>query len=463
MAQDLPDGQFVGIDLSGRQTSEGNGLLQRLPLKNIVLRQQNIMDVDDGLGEFDYIICHGVFSWVPRRVQDKILDVGRRNLKSGGVLYLSYNTYPGWHARGVVRDMMRYHAQSFDDPQMKIRQSRGLLNFLVDSARSHTDTYRCLLRDEATILKDQGDEYLFHEHLEEVNVPLYFHEFIERAMAAGLQYLGESDFPSMLAENFEPQTAAILKDAPLLRQEQYMDFLRNRMFRGTLLCREGVRVDRNVDPRRITQLQLVLERRLETPGTNVQASEPVVCRGPSETAVATAPLTKAALLCLDEAWPRSVRFDDLLAAAEQRQDTSQGQLRLEDGGASESHLAIGLTKLYAKGILRALVDPPKFVTTVSQRPTSSPLARLQAGQQPWVTNRRHESIRLQGAAHSLLPCLDGQHDRAALLAALQKSLDRGEFDVQREGQPLRHVDRDTLGRILDATLEKLAMNALLVA
>ena len=65
MAMDFPDSEFLGIDLSARQIEAGKVHLANLKPRNIELRAASIMDVDAGYGQFDYIICHGVFSWVP--------------------------------------------------------------------------------------------------------------------------------------------------------------------------------------------------------------------------------------------------------------------------------------------------------------------------------------------------------------------------------------------------------------
>jgi cyclopropane fatty-acyl-phospholipid synthase-like methyltransferase len=102
MAQDLPDSEFVGIDLSARQVEEGQGTISELGLENIELRQLSIMDVDESLGKFDYILCHGVYSWVPHEVQQRILEIGKQHLTDSGIQYVSYNTYPGWHTWPVL-------------------------------------------------------------------------------------------------------------------------------------------------------------------------------------------------------------------------------------------------------------------------------------------------------------------------------------------------------------------------
>ena len=64
-----------------------------------------------------------------------------------------------------------------------------------------------LLRRELEILARTGTDYLLHEHLEEVNTPLYFHQFVERSHAEGLQYLGDADVPTMLTRGLAPAVA----------------------------------------------------------------------------------------------------------------------------------------------------------------------------------------------------------------------------------------------------------------
>src|SRR5262249_29590623 len=124
MAVALPESQFVGIDLSPAQVADGQATIAALGVRNVTLEAQSILDLDESIGTFDYIVCHGVYSWVPPAVQDGILAVFARHLAPQGVAYVSYNTHPGWHLRGMVRDMMLFHAARFTEPVERIRQAR---------------------------------------------------------------------------------------------------------------------------------------------------------------------------------------------------------------------------------------------------------------------------------------------------------------------------------------------------
>ena len=94
-----PTATFTGIDLSGVQVEHGKEIIESIGLTNVTLLEKNIMDVDKSFGTFDYIIVHGIWSWVPDMVKDKILDICSENLSSRGIAYVSlqYCT-PGWKA-----------------------------------------------------------------------------------------------------------------------------------------------------------------------------------------------------------------------------------------------------------------------------------------------------------------------------------------------------------------------------
>ena len=135
---------------------------------NIELRHASILDVDASYGEFDYIICHGVYAWVPREVQDKILSIYAEHLTPNGVGHVSYNTYPGWHFRGMVREMLVYHSSGFTDPPTRIAAAKAMLGFLAQSAGQESP-YGRILNAELDLLAKLPDYYLFHEHLEPDN------------------------------------------------------------------------------------------------------------------------------------------------------------------------------------------------------------------------------------------------------------------------------------------------------
>src|SRR5438034_569650 len=149
MAETLPQSTFVGLDFSTRQIATGNEIVSALGLKNIQLLHKDIMDVGPELGSFDYIIAHGVYSWVPERVRDRLLDICDKRLVPNGVAYISYNVYPGWALRRSIRDLMHFHVRNVADSAQQAAQSRELLMFLAASVFEAAENYAGILKNEA--------------------------------------------------------------------------------------------------------------------------------------------------------------------------------------------------------------------------------------------------------------------------------------------------------------------------
>jgi methyltransferase-like protein/SAM-dependent methyltransferase len=476
MAEQFPQTHLLGIDGSRRQIEDGQRVVRELGLTNVELRHQDIREFSAGPESFDYIIVHGVFSWVPNEVQDRILEICSRCLAPQGVAYVSYNTYPGWRLRGMIRDLMTYRAAFFQDPAVKVREARALLDFLAESVPTENNAYGLLLSDEVRWLRSRADSYLLHEHLEEVNEPLYFHQFMARAAAKGLQYLGEADFSTMSAANFPPQVESMVcrlsattpaevdRDAPprrargddldVIQLEQYMDFVRNRLFRQTLLCRADVTLDRRLPPERVYGMYIASSGQPEVENLDPCTADRVTFRRPGSTLTTNEPLVKAAMLHLRSIWPRSMAFADLLAAARRR--LYPGALVLDARRAEEEKrtLAAPLLRCYATTHVDLSAEPERFTLEPPERPQATRLARFQAQAGQPVTNLAHESVRLSDLERHVLRFLDGGHDRPLLLEVLADEVRAGRLVVHEQGEEIDDPERvqTILRQILDETL-----------
>jgi cyclopropane fatty-acyl-phospholipid synthase-like methyltransferase len=416
MAVSLPGSEFVGVDFSPVQIERGIADVKALGLTNIQLLPMDIMDFSEAHGEFDYIIAHGVYSWVPNAVQERLLAICARQLRPAGVAYVSYNTLPGWRMRSVVRDAMTYHTRGIAEPAKRVAQARAMLEFLAESVKDDASAYGNALRTEAEHLRKQADYYILHDHLEEVNEPLYFHQFIERAARHGLGYLGEANFATMLGTGFSPQVNETLaRVAPdVLKREQFMDFLRARTFRETLLVRSGVPLTRKVSPQRVMSLRVASEARPVRDKPDLQSNAVEEFRTPAGTAISTSTrLSKAALVTLAERWPVAMTFDELEAAARARAGLA-GVATEEQRG----HLAAGILQTFAAGVLELHYAPSPFVSPPGEHPEASALARLQARRGTPATTLRHEHGTFDGDTLRLFLLLDGTRTRAELAATM---------------------------------------------
>jgi methyltransferase-like protein/2-polyprenyl-3-methyl-5-hydroxy-6-metoxy-1,4-benzoquinol methylase len=464
MALEMPESRFVGLDLSPRQIEAGQAFAAEMGAANLELRAGSLLDVDASWGRFDYVICHGVFSWVAPAVREKILAVCRENLAPNGVAYVSYNTYPGWHLRRMVRDMALYHTRGVDAPEERSARALELVRFLAESTWGEEDAHAFFLRSLREHFEEYRDQpsYLIHEYLEETNAPLYFHEFVARAAGHGLQYLAEADPHLMEIGNLPAPVAERLRGfaSERLELEQYLDFVLNRTFRRTLLCHAGIPLDRTVTAERMRRLHAASGARSDSDAPGLRSGIGEGFRAERGTAFTTShPLAKAVLVVLAGVWPRALAFDELLADA-------QGRLAAAGEGESggEEVLADLLDSLYWSGVVELHLLPPACTGIVSDRPCAAPLARRQAAAGFLVTNQRRMVLKLDDpVARVLLAHLDGSRDRAALVGLLERDVREGSLEIAFEGEPLRDSERlpAVLASLVEHHLRKLAEHALL--
>jgi methyltransferase-like protein/SAM-dependent methyltransferase len=458
IAQNHPGSRCVGIDASAHQITEGWKTVEALGIKNVELRHMDILDIDDSLGEFDYILTHGVFSWVPERVQDKLLEICRRNLARNGVAYISYNTYPGWHIRGIVRDMMFYRGLQFADADTRLAQARSLVEFVAKSSPGAATPYQNLLQTELKQIGRMTEYYLHHEYLEEHNQPLYFHDFAKKLAVSGLQYLGDADFSMMISTNFSAEVAKTLHDMgahDILQMEQYMDFVRCRYFRKSLVCHGGVRLQRAIGGDTIKQMLLASS----AAPTEELALDPEK-RITFETAagsrlICKAPLTKVALAILHAEWPMPMAFADLLSRSKQ-EAIAKGYPANE--GTAEEFLAGELLTAIGSGLVEWRVSAAPYTTTIGPRPAATALARLQATQEYRATNLRGEMITLDEIHRQTLRQLDGSRTLPQVIDAMLGEVKNGVFKLHTEIDKQAVTDEAAMRKLLVPALDKVLRN-----
>ncbi|MBS0260985.1 MAG: methyltransferase regulatory domain-containing protein [Planctomycetes bacterium] len=467
IAAAYPESTFLGLDLSERQIASGKTIINTLGLKNIELRRANIMDFPPTEGKFDYIIVHGIYSWVPAEVQDKILSICKQNLKPDGVAYVSYNVLPGWHMRGMIRDMMLHHIQRFPDPQQKLAQARALLDFLVKAVPADNNPYGLFLKSEMELLKQQSDNYLFHDHLEENNHPIYFHEFVTRAAGKGLRYLGDSDLRTMATRDLHPDAQKLLATSlSQIETEQYMDFLRNRMFRMSLLIHDDKQHNLNIDNQILKDFYVASALRPSAPVGNLNTTDPMeFVTATGDKAGVALPLAKAVLVILAEAWPCRLPFMELLQQAAARLGTP---LPNDPAGMKQVIDAVGgpLLLLHTGlpfGVVELALGPLNVAQKSGEKPKASPLARLQAAAGP-MCNMRHQYVQLDDFGRQFLLLLDGTQTREQILETLVEKVRRQELVIRENDVVVSDLNRvrAMLQAQLENVLQILANSSLLV-
>lgn len=461
MAVAYPGSRFVGIDLSRRQVIDGRATIRELDLKNITIGQMNILAVDERLGQFDYIIAHGMYSWVPPAVQDKVMDICAKHLSPQGVAYISYNTFPGWHHRGMLRDMLWFHAASATEPLARVRSAREMADFLAKNAARFEGPYAAALRGEMDALGKFPDWYVLHEHLAPHNLPIYFHEFVSRAAAKGLQFIGEAQGSPTGAANVPAELDEAIRrfGADLVRREQYLDFVTDRSFRRTLLCKADVQLHRIPRSEDIASLYVASQLEPAAPVLDYRSPQPQRFKSAKGVEVTgSEPMIKSALFYLGTIYPRSIRFDELCGIARQRLGP---QPPGANTAAQDAALAKCVLDCYVAEVMDLNAAADAFTMEIGERPVASPIARRQARDGLFVANLRHEYVQIDEASRVLLQQLDGTHDRRALADALKTGYRPGPGPAPPALRPGAPLTPETFARATDEVLVAIARTALL--
>lgn len=464
MAYNLPESQFVGFDLSSQAIAQGQTLISSLGLTNITLTQQDILTVSPDLGQFDYIIVYGIFSWVPEPVREKILTICRQQLAPNGVAYISYNALPGWHMYNIARDIMLYHTEDIDESQARIGGAREALAFLAETVSGQDNLYGQFLQKTNAFLSGMSDGYLYHDFMEETNAPLYFSQFMAQAEQHGLQYLANTEFvsphtaPDHIVERLMAQTGSII------RTEQYLDFLTNRTFRETALCHADVALQRTLTPAALDGLQVASQVQPVNPDLNIHSDALEEFAGPEAATLSTThPLTKAALIHLNCVWPQAAPFKALAGEAQGLLGDAAGHSPLSP---EITRLATNLMLAYSRrmSLVNFHTHAPSLTLELSEYPIASAVARYQAEANLPVTNLYHHRVTMTQLSRHLLAYLDGSRSRSDLLDIMIQSATQGLLAVSQEGQPVEEParQRSILAEELEHLLQQLMRAALLV-
>jgi methyltransferase-like protein len=335
----------------------------------------------------------------------------------------------------MLRHMMLYHTNRFDDIQTRIEQGKALVSFLASSVSGDDSCYEMLLKQHLDFIKRSQDSYFFHEFLEDNNSPIYFHEFISRAKANGLQYLAEADFhtsfPSVFPEHVQEKIEDISRDS--IEAEQFMDFLRNRSFRQTLLCHEVLAIERTLVASSLQGIRLASRAYPESNPVSFSPQEVEKFQTTEGSWVQTSsPATKAALLLLCRKWPAAMDFAALKHEVIHFLAHEQGLFRDEDMEEGwQENLAADLLHSFVSQAVELHTQEADYVDYVSLYPEASPLSAYQARHGLPIVNQRHETIFLEPLSKEVLKLMNGKRTLTEIGGCLNRMAERGLLQMER--------------------------------
>jgi methyltransferase-like protein len=363
--------------------------------------------------------------------------------------------------------MMLYHSGKFPDNDSKIKQAKALLEFLSKSVQGDKNPYGMFLQSELEILKKQNDGYFFHEFLEENNFPVYFHEFNSAANRHGLKYLGDSDVRTMSTRDLTPEAQQLLTKTPsMIETEQYMDFLRNRMFRTSLIVHDNKNPIYNLNSAAIVNFNVTSTLTPAEQNMDLHSANPAQFITHDGTTIGTTePLMKAALLCLYEFSPNSMTTAEIIEGACKKLG-SKPPVATEEIAKVTAQIGQTLITAYTSlpaGSLELTTRQINRSSLISSKPRAFKLAQIQAGTIGMVTNPRHQMIRLGDFEKVLLPMLDGKTTITEIINNFKDLVNTNKITVKDNGI---QADATRVGEIVqqqvENALQTLAKNGMLV-
>lgn len=398
-----PEAEFVGVDVSQRQVDAGRARIEKLGIKNFRLLCKSFTELAEDAGKFDYIICHGVYSWIPRALQDAIMSVIKARLSPEGVAFVSYNVLPGWRMLQPIRDAFLSVLPPGLEGTEKVKAAIELAQFVSEASEgsgAYGEAFDWWLERFKTVRLD----YIAHEYLEDTNDPIMFKDFAGRAAAHGLAYLGESDFQTMVAEHYPPHVAEEIHrraGGDMIAAEQLMDVVSGRKFRQTLLVHHSRAplINRQLTPDALNGLHLVGSMGMEL---KEEAEQTIIRIGGQDAYTVKNNAMRKAL----------AKFFDRFPAGSQVSDLAVGDEALSD-------VKKGFYSLVIAGLVVPFSEPVQAAATPANYPRASSLVLREARMSlPFTTNLRHELVGLEPATIFLLSKMDGSKNQEELIQLL---------------------------------------------
>lgn len=445
MAYRREGARFVGLDASAGQLEIAREAKDRLGLDNLELIHARIEDVDPAdLGCFDYVICHGVLSWVAPPVRERLWSLISNVLAPEGVALVSFNCTPGWSIRREIRHAMLARTANAPKSPERLDRAAELLALLAGSPASAMP-YGALLAQEAGRVLERSGAYLEHEYLAAHNQTFRYGEVAGAATEHGLAPLEELGraVPDRRSEDElrerllrfvgDPVEAEELAETMLFRAFRMMTFTHESSLASGDRAPLGSFVEAlgwagRVSPMaRRPSLDPEVNEEFETEEGLSIASED--------------PLLKAALIELARVWPRSLTWPELseracaLLSVRRVPESHFGANRLTTLG----HDLLELARL---GHVRVTSEPVQAVQT-SEAPRVDALTRWEASRRFNVTGPYHQVVVLDPLTRALIRVLDGSRHKAELLA-IAKELVTSATVVLRDdaADPLDETARD---------------------
>ncbi|MGI6525416.1 MAG: methyltransferase domain-containing protein [Bdellovibrionota bacterium] len=451
-----PKTSFLGIDRSATAIAAGKEAIAKLDLNNIDLTCLDLQQFNTAQ-KFDYIICHGVYSWVPEDTALQIFKICQDKLSDNGLAYISYNALPAWTTRGILREALRRFVKS-GSQEAKIAKARSIIETFSATLQDYQSPYAMSLKLELEQAKKASDGFIIQELLSDYAYAEYLDTFIAKAQQHHLHYLAEAKFERMISERLDelaetPELCRVVRSLDsFVAKEQVLEFVFPTWLRQSILCKESV-------PDRPNTLSLSTEALADlyiaSPLVPTLPSDPEggddIFMNPSGSYIKISNEHLCQTLNkLHNTWPDWIPVKSLY------------EMLSFHSSYTLNNFAGDLGLLFRKGLIELHGVAAPFTNDATEKPLISPLARLQVQQQHWLTNLKQEYTLFTDFEKHLIPLLDGTRTKEELKTELKDLLSSEELTLKEEFRSeAANLDLDTLlSQAIDEALKHFAESAL---
>lgn len=400
LAAIFPEVRMLGIDIDPDGITRGETLRASAGLSNLELRVGDLGSAPIE-GKFDLVICHGVFSWVDEKTRHALLRRASDLLAPDGLLYLSYNTFPGWHTRHVIRDALTFFGSAPDSEALNLTRARALIAEML--RRAPDGPAKSHLLHEVRQMLSFPDWFLPHDAIAPINEPMYVQQVLSLADQYGFNYLADADL-SLSALPELPRREDI---APALRTraefEQFLDFSAHRMFRRSIFLKKpNAPLYELPNPRFFEHCWFSTSLVVSPHSDQFELVHP-------NGGKITHPdrLTREALLVLISRSPGALSWQRLIERVAAEHGSALSLEGLEQLRSSLLHACCAQ-------LVDVSLIPPRHTSLITASPCASHLARIESCLSGNVSTMTHRRVTLNEEERKVLALLDGTHDAAAI-------------------------------------------------
>jgi ubiquinone/menaquinone biosynthesis C-methylase UbiE/methyltransferase-like protein len=424
----FPNSQFLGIDFDSQAIAVAKQRCHELGLRNCTFEEADLTEFDFKSESFDYIICHGLYSWTAPTISSAILEIIGSRLKNNGLAYLSYNTIPGWNTRQKVRELILPLIDRNQSATDQSRQAVEQLNQLLGQKSPSTQFEDMALAEEVNNILSLAPGLIYHELLAEHSRAFPFSEACQNFKENNLQYVFEANLRRNVVDWPNYAAADRLKwQEHHLALEQNSDQRLNRSFRGSLLCRKDDAVSLP-DFKKLLSAAYLRCALVPNEAADFFSDQPCTFQTPDAGSIKIHNnFNKALLRQLHQCWPESMSYTDLMQLAQ----LHLGPLE----GADMREANRELENLFWRGQLELTLVPGQGQKLQGSQVEQQvfPLATIEARDRNWITNTALEYVALDPFEQAYL-LEHGKVSRQKIADFINKKIKSGDLHLSLDGQ-----------------------------